>query len=163
MLKPLKTIFTTSRPSSNTSNPSTIERRLYSHPVLYQGRSGMRWLQPWPSKSWCYSSNDCFCHHFSAPLLRCFRTFQIFECFKEIFLSYPHISLPTPHKEDEDQSLGCAIDQMFVSPPPKCMCWNLTPNVLAFGGRDFGMCLGHEGRALIIELVPLKKKPQRIT
>lgn len=93
---------------------------------------------------------------------RCFRAFQIFECFKEIFLSYPQslplISLPT--LEDEDQSLGCAIDWTFVSPSHKCMCWNLTPNVLAFGGRDFGMCLGHEGRALIIELVPLKEKPE---
>ena len=33
--------------------------------------------------------------------------------------------------------------------------------MLVFGGKPFGMCLGHEGRALIIGLVPLKKKPQR--
>lgn len=98
--------------------------------------------------------------------------FRLFNALRKCSFSIPSLSPhPTPppiyllntHKEDEDQSLGCAIDWMFVFPSPKCMYWNLTPNVLAFGDRAFGVCLGQEGRALIIELVPLKKKPQGIT
>ena len=45
---------------------------------------------------------------------------------------------------------------MFVS-PPKFICWHLIPNVMVFGSGAFGTWLGHEGGALLMGLVPLKK------
>ena len=36
----------------------------------------------------------------------------------------------------------------FPTPPPKFICWNLTPSMMVIGTEAFGRWLGHEGRAL---------------
>ena len=54
-----------------------------------------------------------------------------------------------------------AVDWMFVSArTPRILRWNLTPNVIVFGGRTFGRWLDHEIGALMTGISALIKETQ---
>lgn len=45
-----------------------------------------------------------------------------------------------------------------VCVPPKLMCWDPTPRVMALGSRAFRRCWGHEGEAPLIRFSALVKE-----
>ena len=47
-------------------------------------------------------------------------------------------------------------------PLPKCMCWNLIPEVIVLGDEAVGKRSGHEGGTLMIEITTLLKDSPEI-